>query len=134
KARREAKLKRIAALHKQYGPKLQRVLFRTELQRHAKRAAKIERMKQLAEEAENAKLLARVTEMEAKETARHEAAMARIDAKLSKPGTAASGASAGSAAAPGAGSATAAPATKPAPAATAPAAKPAPASTGEDTK
>ena len=69
---------RVAKLKKAYGAALDAPAVRSELLLHAWRVARLERLMQMAEAEERSELLTRAQELLAKETARHEAELAKL--------------------------------------------------------
>lgn len=76
--RNQRRGERVAQLKKTYGATLDAPAVRSELLLHAWRVARLERLMQMAEAEERSELLTRAKELLAKETARHEAELAKL--------------------------------------------------------
>lgn len=86
--RRQRKLKRIKHLKRKYGKQLGQPPVRQELRLHAKRMARLNRMKTLAQANEKTELVERIDKMIEKENERHES---KMQALIQKQGQAPEG-------------------------------------------
>jgi hypothetical protein len=76
--RRRRKYQRLKGLRKRYGKDLDKPLVQHELSLHAERSARLNRMKQLAEENDKTELLERILKMSEREDQRHEQQMQKL--------------------------------------------------------